>query len=87
MIRQLLACLLTLVSLAAASAQPIPTRLEPLAKNERFKLERVHGLPRVPHGASAISADGKLALYVENFVDEEKPLKYRLLVYDLVEKS
>jgi WD40 repeat protein len=78
---------------SVVAQEKLPPRFEPLAKNDRFRLLRVLGMPELrPTFAqtSAISGDGKWAIYAEDLStgDDEKPhLRTRLLLYDLQAKS
>src|SRR5262249_35998834 len=68
---------------------PLPPRLQPLLKNDRFRLVRVLGTPEVLpiyHHASTISADGKRGIYAEDLStgdDDARQLRTRLHVWDL----
>src|SRR5436190_563018 len=79
--RHTLAFLIVLLSISAVRAQDIAPRFQALAKNERFKLIRIHGTPelRATLGpTTAFSADGKRALYVEDLSGgtDEEPMLY-----------
>ena len=68
-----------------SAQQAVPPRFEPLAKNERFRVTGVHGLPELPVGRpSAISADGKNAIFVDNDI---QGVRSRLLVFDFDKKN
>jgi WD40 repeat protein len=82
-----------MLACSAYAQEKLPPRFDPLTKNERFRIVRVLGTPELrPTFAqtSAISADGKWAIYAEDLSsgDDEKPrLKTRLLLYDLQTKA
>jgi WD40 repeat protein len=97
--RRLCTCLIAFLSFMASQGpaqepkSAVPPRFDPLAKNERFRLRRVLGMPELPPAfeqTSAISADGKWAIYAEDLSsgDVDKPkLRTRLLLFDLQTKS
>jgi WD40 repeat protein len=95
MMRQICAfALLFFVASQAGAQQPVPPRFDPLAKNERFRLLRVHGLPEVLvtfwGPLSGLTSDGKFALFTEDLstrTDEKTQLRTRLLLYDLIAKT
>ena len=75
--------------LAQEKPSPIPPRFNALAKNDRFRLVRVLGMPELPaNSPSSFSADGKYALFAEDFTSgaEKKP-RSRLLLFDLKAKT
>ena len=84
---------LLLFSYATYAQEKLPPRFDSLAKNEHFRIVRVLGMPEVQPTfgqTSAISADGKWAIYAEDLSsgDDEKPkLRTRLLLYDLQAKT
>src|SRR5271166_3973849 len=82
-----------LLTCATYAQEKLPPRFDPLAKNDRFRIVRVLGMPELQPSlgqTSAISADGKWAIYAEDLSsgDDEKPkLRTRLLLYDLQAKT
>ncbi|MBI3823671.1 MAG: hypothetical protein HY289_13460, partial [Planctomycetes bacterium] len=91
-----LAVLIALTCVGQCLAQDgLPARFGALGKNDRFKLLRVMGTPEMPpiyHQASAISADGKRAIYAEDLTtggdDKERPrLRTRLHLWTLPPQS
>jgi WD40 repeat protein len=82
-----------LLTCSTYAQEKLPPRFEPLTKNDRFRLVRVLGMPELQPNfgqTSAISADGKWALYAEDLSsgsDEKPRLRTRLLLWDLQAKT
>lgn len=93
-VRQIMVAALAFCMVGSAFAQDkLPPRFEPLLKNEHFRLTRVLGMPELRPTlgpTSAISADGKWALFAEDLSSgdgEAVRLRTRLLLYDLQAKT
>jgi WD40 repeat protein len=94
MMRQICAFALFFYVASQAGAQrAVPPRFEPLAKNERFRLTAVLGLPELRANffhVSTFSGDGKYALFAEDLssgTDDKLQLRTRLLLFDLNAKT
>ncbi|HZZ78513.1 MAG TPA: WD40 repeat domain-containing protein [Gemmataceae bacterium] len=88
--RYLVASLLVGLPFSPVFAQEkLPARFAPLTKNDRFRLVRVMGMPELPAvymPTSAISANGRWAVFAEDLSsgsDATPSFRTRLLVWDL----
>ncbi len=88
----IVALILFLVS-GVGAQEKLPPRFAPLTKNERFRLVRVLGMPELQptlQPTSAISADGKWAIFAEDITSSDGKnwhFRTRLLLFDLQAKT